>query len=184
MNNSPSDKPAISRQEADWHAHKAGVRASQKAAASDSTIAVEALEASTPAVVESACGWELRPVTIGTGIEQGHLAEYLDSLPEAATEAERTERSLLEMALMQMLYADTIRFRRMRHEGGWEALVAEADRLNYAEPYEERLRLAEHLGRNAALIERLAPSSVEQEETPRPGKPEQRRKKAASCAAW
>lgn len=178
-----SDKPLISRQEVDWHAHKAGIKASQEAASSDSETALDALDAATPAVVESACGWQLHPVTIGTGIEQVKLAGYLRSLPAPASDDEQCERDLLEMALMQMLYADTRRFRRMRVESGWEALADEADRLNYGEPYEERLRLAEHLGRNVALIERLAPSTQTEEEVPPPGKRERRRKTAASCAA-
>lgn len=180
----PSDKPRISRQEVDWHAHKAGIKASQEAASSDSETALDALDAATPAVIESACGWQLHPVTIGTGIEQVKLADYLQQLPEPNGEAERCERDLLEMALMQMLYADTCRFRRMRVEDGWESLAEEADRLNYGEPYEERLRLAEHLGRNVALIERLAPPSTQTEnEVSPPGKRERRRKTAASCAA-
>lgn len=161
----------ISEQEADWHAHKAGVRASHEAAKADSSLALEALDSATPAVIKAIGGWELHPVTIGTSIEQGRLAEFLKGLPVPQDDAERMERDLLEIALMQMLYADTRRFRKMRSDGGWDALVDEANRLNYDEPYEGRLLLAEHLGKSIALIESLSlPSSSEDAEHSSPGK--------------
>lgn len=154
--NPETGKPQMAAQERDWHEHNAGIAASTQAGKSDSELGLNVLDQSSGNQYETACGWNLRPATIGTTIELSKLAAWAEGLPELKHEGELREREIMFLTLTAMAYADTLRFRQIRLAGGFDGLIAEAEKINYHYTPDEQKKMYIHVGASIATINALA----------------------------
>lgn len=147
-------KPKMSKMEASYHANSAGIKASEKVRESgDDAETNKALLDTTSTSYPVACGWSLKPLTIGTAIVQEEVFKLFLEWTESKKSTEAEAKYLLG-ALENMIYADPLRLRGMM-KSDFESVIEEARRLCYDVPITERHKMMEHQAESVALFDAL-----------------------------
>jgi hypothetical protein len=165
----------MSRQEASWHEHVAGQRASAAARQTGADpAALDAVARATMGPVVIA-GLTLRPASEGTFITlrkcAAMFAAHADALglPHATSPQNPGERELYELGLASLVFADARRVFRALTAGQLPALMEEAMELIFGLPLADRVALSLHIETQMAEINRLSGAAATDAT---PGKPE------------
>ena len=143
-------KPEMSRQEASWHEHLAGMRAAEKARAQggDPT-AVHAVAAATAGPVNIG-GSDLYPATEGTvwtlkrlAVEFSRWADEI-GMPSAMEGEAQGTREMLELGLSTLAFCDSRGTFLALESGRLEELITRADKLIWECPVAVTQALARH----------------------------------------
>lgn len=164
--------PEMSRHEASWHEHLAGMRAAEAARAkgADPT-AVEALASATAGPLQIGA-FNIRPASQGTIWTLQRVAREWEkfasahAIPASGDSAAPGTRELIELGLATLAFCDARECWLALDRGEIAHLVEKADAMMWEIPVETQLKLQNHFQAEMARIGRLAPG---QEDAP--GKP-------------
>lgn len=167
-------KPEMSRHEASWHIHLAGMRAAAAAKKSGGNIdAIEALATATAGPRDIA-GLQVYPATEGTVFTLKRIARefnaWADSIgmPRAAAGEPNGHRELLELGLSTLAFMDALATWTALDTEGIEPLVLRAETLIFRVEISTQRALEDHFTREMARIRALT-----QDEDPAPKKSEE-----------
>ena len=155
-------KPEMSRQEASWHEHIAGIRAEEKARAEGGdTAAIAAIANATVGPVTIA-GHTLAPASQGTVWTLQRLARdfqaYADTNGLATPEAMASPTNqLVQLGLTLLVFLNPRAVWRDLETGKLADLIARADDMMWSMPLTDQVALQSHFRAQMAAINALAP---------------------------
>lgn len=159
--------PEMSRQEASWHEHLAGMRAAEAARKQGGNpAAIDAVAAATAGPVEIG-GFLLYPATEGTVWTLKRLAREFAAwadkwqVPRAAPGAEDGYRELLELGLSTLAFCDSRQTFLDLEAGKLELLILKAEAMMWETPVEITKALAAHF---EAGMQRIKDLNSDEEE--------------------
>lgn len=162
----------MSRQEASWHEHLAGMRATEKARSQGGNpAAIDAVAAATAGPVEIA-GFLLQPASQGTIWTLKRVAReftaWADSLgmPVSTNPDAPGTREMIELGLATLIFCDSRQSWIELESGRLEALISRADALIWTVGINDLLALQNHF---QVQMDRLGALTPNDEETT-PGK--------------
>jgi hypothetical protein len=158
-----SNHPEMSRQEASWHEHLAGMRAGAKARKLGSNpLATDALATATAGPVEIG-GFQLFPASEGTVWTLKRLAREFRSwadgigMPSAGEGEANGTRELMELGLSTLVFCDSLRVWTRLEQGELYQLALEAEDLMFRTPIAITRQLEAHFQRQMQAIRDLTP---------------------------
>lgn len=162
--------PEMTAQEASWHEHLAGVRASEDARAEGSNPAAVTAFASATAGPVILAGRSLQPASQGTlwtlqrvAREFARWADENNYTASADPDAPGT-RELIELGLATLVFCDARHVWRQLDAGRHADLFASAEEMMWAMPLPEQLQLQAHFRAQMDAISALSGGS--EEDTP------------------
>lgn len=165
--------PEMSRHEASWHEHMAGMRAAAAARKQGGDpAAIEAIASATAGPVEIG-GHRLHPASEGTVWTLRRVAREFAAwaervgMPAAADDEPDGTREMLELGLSTLVFCDSLRCWNLLEAGRLESLILEAEELMWATPVRVYRELENHFHREMDRIRALSTSAGE----PPPKKP-------------
>lgn len=167
------EKPEMSRHEASWHEHLAGMRAADKARQQGSNAAAVHALATATAGPQIIGGYTLAPAAEGTIWTLKRLAMEFQAwadaiqMPAAETGTPNGTREILELGLTTLVFVDALECWGELERGNLEGLILRAEKLMWETPLEISRQLENHFTQQMAAIRDLSP---EKDETP--GKPQ------------
>lgn len=174
--------PEMSRHEASWHEHLAGMRAAEAARSKGADpLAVEALASATAGAVEIG-GHRLLPASQGTIWTLQRLAREFSQwangigMPIADPGAPDGTRETIEMGLTMLAFCDSLRVWTLLESGRLSQLILEAETLIHRVPLEDYRRMEAHFQKEMERIRSLTPDAGPEHqkktpETPAGGSP-------------
>lgn len=151
----------MSRQEASWHEHLAGMRAAEKARAQGGNpAAIDAVAAATCGPVRIGA-FEIYPPTEGTVWTLKRLARefaaWADALgmPSAADGEDNGSREMLELGLSTLAFVDSRQTFQYLEAGRLEDLILRAEKLMWETPVEVTKQLSAHFESGMARLREL-----------------------------
>lgn len=164
--------PEMSRQEANWHQHLAGMRAAEKARNQGcNPAAIDAFATATAGPLEIG-GFLLQPAGQGTVWTLKRLAKEFRAwadrhgLPSAGEGEENGTREALELGLSTLAFCDSLSCWTALELGDLESLIIRAEKIMWAMPVETFKKLEEHFQTQMQRIRDLTPDDEDA-----PGKP-------------
>jgi hypothetical protein len=165
-------KPEMSRHEASWHEHLAGMRAAEAARKQGGDPqAAEAMAWATASPVRIA-GYELRPASQGTLWTLRRLAREFSAwadaigMPKAAPGEADGSRECIEMGLTMLAFTDSLRVWDLLETERLGELITEAEKLIHRVPLEDYRKLERHFQMQMERIHGLTPEAVPEKKTP------------------
>jgi hypothetical protein len=162
----------MSRHEASWHTHLAGMRAAEAARAQGGNPhAIEAFATATagPVILH---GFTLYPATEGMVWTLKRMAREFNTwadrlgMPRAEFGEEDGTRELLELGLSTLVFCDALATWQALEMGQLESLIVKAEALMWQAPVAVAMDLAAHFKKQMRVIRDLTPG-----EEDAPGKP-------------
>jgi len=161
--NQTTPLPEMSRHEASWHEHLAGMRAAEKARAQGGNPeAIDAIASATAGPVEIG-GFILQPASQGTVWALQRLArefgDYADSIGLKASDdpASPGNRELIELGLATLVFCDSRECWMKLDAGQLFALIVRADEIMWSTPIETQIKLQAHFTSEMDRIHKLSP---------------------------
>lgn len=159
----------MSRHEASWHEHLAGMRAAEAARKTGSNpAATDALATATAGPVEIG-GFVLEPASRGTVWTLRRAAREFVAwanalgMPRSADDAELGTREMIELGLSTLIFCDARACWMDMETGKLEELIARADALMWTVPVDVITKLESHFRAQMHRISELTPDA---EDTP------------------
>lgn len=140
-------KPEMSRTEASWHEHVAGMRARAAAKRQGGNPLAEAAFGSATAGPRQIGGFTVHPATEGTVWTLRRIAREFAAwanalgMPIAADDEPEGTREMFELGLSTLVFMDSRRVWTALDAGGLEDLIGEADALFWDVPLETKREL-------------------------------------------
>lgn len=157
--------PEMSRHEASWHEHMAGMRAAQEARASGGNPATaEALAHATAGPLDIG-GFHIQPCSQGTIWTLQRLARefaiyadlhHLHSSPDPDAPG---ERELIELGLATLAFCDARQCWKDLSSGRLPQLILRAEELMWATPLEIQMELQKHFQEQMERVRALSPGA-------------------------
>jgi hypothetical protein len=167
-------KPEMSRHEASWHEHLAGMRAAEAARKQGGDPEVITAIASATAGPLQIGPHTLRPASQGTIWTLQRVARewqaYADAraIPASGDAQNPGTREMLELGLATLAFCDARETWRTLDRGELETLIARAEELMWETPADVQLALQAHFTREMERIGRLAPAEDTPAKKPHP----------------
>lgn len=155
----------MSRHEASWHEHLAGMRAAEAARQQGGNPAAIAAVATATAGPTEIGGFLLAPATEGTIWTLQRLAREFRSWADAlgmqpsADGAEPGTREMLELGLSTLAFCDARATWKAMECGELESLIVRADAMIWETPVEILTKLETHFRREMQRIRNLTPAA-------------------------
>lgn len=166
--------PEMSRHEASWHEHMAGMRAAAAARKQGGDpAAIEAIASATAGPVEIG-GHRLYPASEGTVWTLRRVAREFAAwaarvgMPAAAENEPDGTREMLELGLSTLVFCDSLRCWNLLELGKIETLIVEAEELMWAKPVSVYRELEQHFHREMERIRSLSTTEVPAPKKPMP----------------
>ena len=153
--------PEMSRHEASWHEHLAGMRASaaaRKQGGDPAAITALATATAGPVLIGT---FKLWPASQGTVWTLQRVAREFSAwanalgMPKAGDHEPDGTREILELGLSTLVFADSLRVWHMLETGRLEDLISEAEQLMWEVPVDVYRSLENHFDREMGRIRRL-----------------------------
>jgi hypothetical protein len=167
-------KPEMCAQEASWHQHMAGMRASAEARKQGSNPAATAALATATAGPVRIGRFTLHPASEGTVWTLKRLAREFAAwadvlgMPSAPEGGELGSRELLELGLSTLAFADARGTWQRLELGQLEQIIVEAECLMFDTPVAELRQLEQHFQKQMQAIRDLTPDAEPAPKKPQP----------------
>jgi len=174
MNPTPSTLPEMSRHEASWHEHVAGMRAADHARHEGGDPAATAALATATAGTRQIGPFTVRPASQGTVWALRRIARewqvYADArnLPSTGDPTNPGTRELIELGLAVLAFCDARATWLALDNGELASLVSRAEDMMWNLPVEIQMQLQAHFTGEMDRIKDLTPGEEENGKKPQP----------------